>query len=221
MLKAVIFDMDGVLMNSEDIHYEVEKNILKRFDVDFKMEEHVRYVGQRTVDLWTGVCSDHGLASDPVLLAKEDNESYMLELQKGDFEPVSGIPELIDHLEECGIRMIIASSANRSNIEVVMEKFRLVDRFEGYASGQDVSRAKPNPDIFLLAAEKLRLEPENCLVIEDARHGVEAAKSAGMTCIGYRNPSSGDQDLSLANLIVDDINQLNVKLLNSLTTNIL
>ena len=217
MIKAVIFDMDGVLMNSEDIHYEVERNILKRFNVDFQMEEHVKYVGQRTADLWKGVCVDHSLDVEPELLAKEDNANYMQELKKGEFEPVRGIPQLIDHLEENGIRMIVASSATRSNIDIVMNKFGIVDRFEGYASGQDVQRAKPNPDIFLLAAEKLGLDPADCLVIEDAKHGVEAAKAAGMICIGYRNPSSGNQDLSSADLITDDINELNIEVFNKLT----
>lgn len=113
--------------------------------------------------------------------------------------------------------MIVASSATRHNIETVMAKFEIEEDFEGYASGQDVSRPKPNPDIFLLAAEKLGLAPQDCVVIEDAKHGVGAAKSAGMPCIGYRNSSSGDQDLSEADKIVDHIDLITIDLLKELT----
>ncbi|MFY0627527.1 MAG: HAD family phosphatase [Reichenbachiella sp.] len=214
MLKAVIFDMDGVLMNSEEIHYQVERDIIKRYGVEFEVTEHTKYVGQRTIDLWTGVCKNHGLDVDPAELALEDNQSYMQALQSGDIEPIEGIPELIAELKKEGIKMIVASSATRHNIETVMSKFVIEEDFEGYASGQDVKRPKPNPDIFLLASEKLNMSPSECVVIEDAKHGVHAAKAAGMTCIGYRNASSGNQDLSAADVIVNRIEEIDIDLLN-------
>ena len=217
MLKAVIFDMDGVLMNSESIHYQVERDILKRFDVSFQVEDHTKYVGQRTIDLWAGVCATHQLDVDPAVLALEDNQNYMSALENDDLAPIEEIPSLIQRLKEAGIRMIVASSATRHNIETVMSKFGIEEDFEGYVSGQDVDRPKPNPDIFLLAAEKLNIDPASCVVIEDAKHGVSAAKSAGMACIGYRNLSSGNQDLSKADVIVDAFGSIDLELLKRLT----
>ncbi|MFT7161627.1 MAG: HAD superfamily hydrolase (TIGR01509 family), partial [Bacteroidia bacterium] len=150
------------------------------------------------------------------ILSLLDNADYMQELKSGDIQPVPGVIELIKRLHEIEIPMIVASSAIRENIEVVTDRFGITKYFQGYVSGQDVERTKPNPDIFLKAAEKLNIEPENCLVIEDAKHGVEAAKAANMFCIGYRNLNSGDQDLSKADMIVDKIDEIKLNEINEL-----
>jgi HAD superfamily hydrolase (TIGR01509 family) len=217
MIKAVIFDMDGVIMDSEPIHYKIEKAILKNnFNEPFEFEDHARFVGQTTQDLWRTICKERNLSQGFEILSLLDNADYMQELKTGDIQPVPGVIELIEKLHEIEIPMIVASSAIRENIEVVTDRFGITKYFQGYVSGQDVERTKPNPDIFLKAAEKLNIEAENCLVIEDAKHGVEAAKAAGMFCIGYRNLNSGDQDLSNADMIVDEIDEIKLNEINEL-----
>ncbi len=210
MIKAVIFDMDGVILDSEPIHYQVEKAIMNDNGLEFQFEDHTKYVGQTTRDLWDDLCSKYQLPKAESL-ADLDEKHYLDELKSGRIEPISGVKELIISLYEQGYKLIIASSAVRGNIEVVMNEFDLNKYFQGYVSGQDVLKTKPNPDIFLKAAEKIGVSPEHCLVVEDAKHGVAAAKSAGMTCIGFQNLNSGNQDLSEADVIVDKIEEIKIK----------
>ena len=217
MLEAVIFDMDGVILDSEPIHYQTEKVILERMGVsNYPFEAHAEYVGMRTRDLWAGHIIKYGLSSTYQDLTIEGDEAYIQALKEGDFQPIVGVIDLIESLYKKGIKMIVASSASRENIQLVLDKFAVLHYFEGYVSSQDVKRTKPNPDIFLLAAEKLGVSPKNCVVIEDAKHGVSAAKSANMSCIGYRNENSGNQDLSAADKIVTAHSAIDIQLLNLL-----
>lgn len=218
MLEAVIFDMDGVIMDSEPIHHETEFEILKRFGVtDYPFSEHAQYVGMRTWDLWTGNIAKYGLQANAEDLTIEGDEAYIAALKEKDFGPIEGLVELLDRIKTNGTKMIVASSASRENIKLVLDKFAITQYFEGYVSSQDVEKTKPNPDIFLLAAKTLDVNPKNCVVIEDAKHGVQAAISAGMQCIGYRNLSSGNQDLSKAQVIVESHHNIDLKLLEELT----
>lgn len=213
MIKAVIFDMDGVILDSEPIHYEVEKKIMNDNGHDFQFEDHARYIGQTTRDLWDDLCTKHDLSEGAEKLAALDCHNYLNELKFGDIEPILGVKELIQSLYEQGYKLIVASSAVRENIEVVLGKFDLNTYFQGYVSGQDVKKTKPNPDIFLKAADKIGESPQNCLVIEDAKHGVAAAKSAGISCVAFRNLNSGNQDLSNADYIVNSIEEINIELI--------
>ena len=204
-------------MDSEPIHYKIEKTILKNnFNEPFEFQDHARFVGQTTQDLWRTICQERNLSQGFEILALLDNADYMQELRSGNIQPIAGVVDLIKALKEEGIPMIVASSAIRENIEVVIERFQIKDYFQGYVSGQDVEKTKPHPDIFLKAAEKLNISPKNCLVIEDAKHGVTAAKAAGMFCVGYKNLNSGDQDLSKADLVVDHINEIDLSKINLL-----
>ncbi|MEO9804597.1 MAG: HAD family phosphatase [Reichenbachiella sp.] len=222
MLEAVIFDMDGVIMDSEPIHYETEFEILKRFGVtEYPIEEHAKYVGMRTRDLWDGHITKYGLDATSEELTVEGDEAYIGALKENDFKPIAGLIDLLQRIKSGNIKMIVASSASRENIKLVLDKFAISDFFEGYVSSQDVKKTKPNPDIFLLAAKTLEVNPENCVVIEDAKHGVQAAVSAGMKCIGYRNQNSGNQDLSKADIILDSHDDIDLKLLEELTIDVL
>lgn len=217
MIEAVIFDMDGVIMDSEPIHYKIEKAILKNnFNEPFEFEDHARFVGQTTQDLWRTICKERNLSQGFEILSLLDNADYMQELKTGVIQPIPGVVRLIENLYEANIPMIVASSAIRENIEVVLDRFGITKYFQGYVSGQDIERTKPNPDIFLKAADNLNVAPKNCLVIEDAKHGIEAAKAAGTFCVGYRNLNSGDQDLSKADMVVDEIDMVNLNEINQL-----
>jgi len=216
MIEAVIFDMDGVILDSEPIHYRVEKAIMKENGFDFQFEDHAGYVGQTTQDLWDDLCTKHHLPIGAEVLSAIDEKNYLNKLKNGSIQPIAGVKELIESLHNDGIKLIIASSAVRNNIEVVMDKFDIRKYFEGYVSGQDVQKTKPNPEIFLKAAEKLDVSPEDCVVIEDAKHGVEAAKSAGMLCIAFKNLNSGNQDLSKADVVVDRMEEINIEMIQNL-----
>ncbi|MEQ6121047.1 HAD family phosphatase [Reichenbachiella sp. MALMAid0571] len=216
MIEGVIFDMDGVIMDSEPIHYKVEKAILANFNQPFEFEDHARFVGQTTRDLWKTLCEERNLPQGFEVLALLDNADYMQELEKGDIEPIDGLIGLLENIQNQQIPMVVASSAIRKNIETVISRFEIGSFFKGSVSGQDVENTKPNPEIFFKAAKVIDIKPENCLVIEDAKHGVEAAKAAGMFCIALRNLNSGNQDLSQADLIVNSLSEIDLNFVNQL-----
>jgi len=216
MIEGVIFDMDGVIMDSEPIHYKVEKAILANFEESFEFEDHARFVGQTTRDLWKTLCEERNLPQGFEVLALLDNADYMQELEKGEITPIAGLIELLKNLKAQKIPMVVASSAIRKNIDTVISRFDIRSYFEGSVSGQDVEKTKPNPEIFLKAAKVIDIKPENCLVIEDAKHGVAAAKAAGMFCIALRNLNSGNQDLSQADMIVNNLSEIDRNVVNQL-----
>ena len=126
-------------------------------------------------------------------------------------EPVTGIPGLLAEIKDAGLKLGLASSSGRDFIEIVLTKLDILDYFDVIVSGEEVEKSKPDPDIFLKTAGNLGVNPEDCLVIEDSRHGVKAAILAGMKCIGFRNPNSGTHDLSLADAVVHSITDIHIK----------
>ena len=127
-----------------------------------------------------------------------EKQSYFRDALTADekLEPIPGIIELLDEIKRARVKIGLASSSVRSFIALVLNNLEINHYFDAVVSGEDVKRSKPQPDIFLKAAEKLQVSPDACLVIEDSQHGVKAAIQAGMTCIGFNNPNSGSQDLS-------------------------
>lgn len=209
-MKAVIFDMDGVIIDSEPIHNRLMLKTFGHFGIPFDERDFVHYVGTTNAYLFREMKQKYEVAA-----SVEEMDSYqynlLMETIPGeDIEPVAGIPELLVDLKSRGIPAAVASSSSLALIELVTKKFNLQAYFAGYLSGEDLPRSKPDPAIYLLSAEKLGLRPAECLVIEDAALGVEAAKAAGMTCIAYRNPNSGAQDLSKADLVVDSIGEIDL-----------
>ena len=119
-------------------------------------------------------------------------------------------------LYQRGIKMALASSSPRSHIDAVLKMFNLTDYFHAIVCGEDTKEGKPSPDIFLNAAKIINTLPEDCIVIEDSYNGVLAAKAANMKCIGFKNPNSGNQDLSNADKIVTSLEDINIETLNEL-----
>jgi len=139
-----------------------------------------------------------------------ERTSYMdYLLSQENEEPMPGVAELIEELYKNKVKLVVASSASIKNIEIVLKMFNLERFFETKVSGDEVNNGKPAPDIFLYAAKVIGAQPEECIVIEDSKNGVEAAKSAGMKCIGFQNPNSGNQDLSSADMVINSFSEIN------------
>jgi HAD superfamily hydrolase (TIGR01509 family) len=113
------------------------------------------------------------------------------------------------------IKLAVASSSHKRMIEYVLKKLEIIDFFDSIVGAEDIDRSKPDPEIFLMSAKRLNVKPEECIVVEDSKLGVEAAKKAGMKCLGYFNPSSGKQDLSKADFVADDFCKLDIQKLLS------
>jgi len=135
----------------------------------------------------------------------------MFRLLEKEVQPTNGVVELLRRLKQMKIKLGIASSSHRRLIEYVLKKLEIASLFESVVGAEDIVNSKPDPEIFLTCARKLHADPKECLVVEDSKLGVEGAKKAGMRCLGYRNPSSGNQDLSKADIVTSDFSKLEIR----------
>jgi len=210
MIEAVIFDMDGVIVDSEPMHIEAEKQILSAYGVKASTEELREYTGTTAEFEFTDLIRKHKLNTTVERLFHE-KEKILFSLLEKKTKPMKGVIKLIRDLKQLGLKLAVASSGHRKLVNYFLQKLELADAFDSVVCAEDVTRSKPDPEIFLKAANSLEVNSAACIVIEDAKLGVEAAKSAGMKCIGYRNPNSGDQDLSKADFVIDDFSKLDVQ----------
>jgi beta-phosphoglucomutase family hydrolase len=209
MIKAVIFDMDGVIAETERAHIEAEKQTMLKHGVRISEDELHEYTGTTAKMMFTDLINKYNLDTtfEEIFREKEGVLDKMLE---EDIQPAKGVIDLLLLLKKKKIKLAVASSSHRKMIEHVLKKLMIIDLFDSIIGAEDINRSKPNPEIFLLSAKRLDVAPEECWVVEDSKFGVEAAKKAGMKCLGYANPSSGKQDLSKADLIVHDFRRLDV-----------
>lgn len=215
-LRAVIFDMDGVIIDSEPIHYEVNKDLYNDLEIEVSEEEYETFIGVSNKDVWSKLKKKHGLEETVDELVGRLQSKNIKHLQNSDEKPITGLLPLLELLKKEGITIGLASSSPRRYIEAVLEKFDIEDYFNEMVSGANMERGKPYPDIFIKITNKMNLKPEECVVIEDSEKGVLAAKTAGLKCIGYLNPSSGNQDLSKADITVDSLEEITFKMLTGL-----
>lgn len=210
MLKGIIFDMDGVLVNSEPVHYHAYLMALEKWGKFLTYEEYKKYIGTTNAVIINGLIEKYGL---PVS-AEEFNDlmkGYKAFLYERDGYPgVDGVPEMLKALKEAGYSLAVASSSPYENIVLATEALGIRKYFDKLVSGESVSNPKPAPDVFLKAAGELGFKPEECLVVEDSCHGVHAAENAGMPSIGFVNPDSGDQDLSCASRLTESFREVDV-----------
>lgn len=204
-MKAVIFDMDGVIIDSEPIHFQVDMQTMRDLGCNISVEELGKYVGTTNEYMLTDIKKNYDINK-----SIEEIISYKVEMTKrkiiqSDLEPIEGIEELLSKLKNKNIPAAIASSSPRDFIDIVISKFKLQDYFKYIVSGEEVANGKPSPDVYIETAKKLGISPKDCTVIEDSKNGVLAAKAAGMKCIGFQNANSGNQDLSKADIIVKSI----------------
>ncbi|HHZ12473.1 MAG: HAD family hydrolase [Caldicoprobacterales bacterium] len=211
MIKAFIFDLDGVIIDSEPLHYEADKIVFREFGIELADGELDGYVGIDTRQMVTELRDKYNIETsvDDLL---EKLQCVKLDLLKTwKFEAIDGIRDLISDLKNNNIAIALASSSPMRFIRLAIEKIGISKHFDLIVSGEHVDKSKPEPDIFLRAAHLLEVKPSECLVLEDSVNGVTAAKRAGMKCIGFLNPNSGNQDLSKADKIVTTLERLEYK----------
>jgi len=216
MIHTVIFDMDGVIIDSEPVYFEIDKQMFEELNIAVSFEEHCSYVGTSSQNMWDAIINKHGVINQREELMKKEYGLYMEYLANAnDLQPIDGVIELINDLHKSNFNLILASSSQRETIDIILDRFNISSFFVARISGSELAHSKPHPEIFLRAAELIRSEPGQCIVIEDSRNGVTAAKAAGMKCIGFLNPSSGDQNLTDADLVIGSFKQLDVDVIRS------
>lgn len=213
-MKAIIFDMDGVIVDSEPVHFKVERELLEELGGSITDEEHEEFVGTTDYHMWSTFKEKFNLQASVEEMMDKKRSRFIENIEE--IELIPNFLEFIEGVLEKEYKLALASSNNKKAVGKIVEFFELEKYFDFIISGEEVEKGKPNPEIFLTAAEKLDVNPENCLVIEDAETGVEAAKSANMKCIGFKARSDSKQDLSKADLVVGDYKELELENLEKL-----
>jgi HAD superfamily hydrolase (TIGR01509 family) len=214
LLKAVLFDMDGVIIDSEPQHARAAILALQKYNVDISIDYAYQFIGTTTYHMCQRMVEDFSMNITPeeLLHANEECKDYLTKTEG--YEPIPYIVDLMKDLHKHGIKMIIASSSSGPSIKEVMQFLQIEEIFDGYISGTTVAHPKPAPDVFLAAAKQLGVEPSECIVIEDSYNGVTAATAAGITSIGFLNPNSGNQDLSQAAILVEGFDEVDYQFIN-------
>lgn len=209
-MKAVIFDMDGVLVDSQPYHFKADIDTMAEYGVIKDQKFYEAFAGTLTDNRMRTLRDMFGL-DVPAEELIEKREKMILDIMANeDIKPVSGIPELLRSIKALGLKTAVASSSGIELIKLVLDRLGIAVYFDSITSGNDVKRGKPSPDIFLLAAERIGVNPRDCFVVEDSENGVKAAKSAGMKALGYINPTSGNQCLDMADAVTDDFRKVDI-----------
>ena len=180
-VRAVIFDMDGVLVDSEPFGFEALRRVMARYGLGYSEEENTEFLGRTTLESCHILKARHALPDSAETLAGYYIEGMLAQIGDGPI-PMPGVPRVLEQVRAGGYRLALASSAEVRVIQANLTALALGPLFEAVVSGTQVARGKPAPDVFLAAAERLAVAPNRCLVIEDSRNGLLAAKAAGMTC---------------------------------------
>jgi HAD superfamily hydrolase (TIGR01509 family) len=210
MIKAIIFDKDGVIINSEKMKAKAWGKALEKFGARGGLEWYEERAGLPRKDLCEMAVRDFSLSAEPEEISQMKQKFYS-ELTKNGVEPVASAVDLLRSIPKNKIKIGLASSDYRENIERELSMIGVYDLFDAITSGVDeVKKDKPHPEIYLVTAKKLETDPSECIVVEDSQAGVAAAKDAGMTCIGYQNPETKRQDLSKADIVIGDFSNLSL-----------
>ena len=180
-IRAVIFDMDGVLVDSEPFGFEALRRVMIRHGLPYSQEENAEFLGRTTLDSCRILKQRHGLPASVETLADWYVEGMLEQIARGPV-PMIGVPDVLHRVRASGYRLALASSAEVRVIEANLAALSIRPLFEAVVSGTQVARGKPAPDVFLAAADRLGTPPARCLVVEDSRNGLLAAKAAGMRC---------------------------------------
>jgi beta-phosphoglucomutase len=217
MIKTVIFDMDGVIVDTEPVHHYAYFQLFKELNIEVSEEKYSTFTGFSTRNTFQTLKELFPLEAsvEELIQRKRDlfNDAFD---SKADLELLSGVGDLIENLHQNGMQLIVASSASKVTIDRVFKRFDLDQYFSHIVSGEDFPKSKPHPAIFLHAASLSNAPKENCIVIEDSTNGVKASKAAGIYCIGYRSLNSKNQDLAEADQIVNDFKELNFGIISQI-----
>ena len=213
-IEAVIFDLDGVIVDTAQYHFDAWKELAAEWNYTLTLEDNEKLKGisrmesVERISRWAGIQVTQEKLND---VAKRKNELYLNLCTNLSFNNVlAGISELIDALKEHRIKVSLGSASR--NARFVLDRLELSETFDVIVDGTNVSKSKPNPEVFLTAAQQLGVPPQNCLVIEDAPAGIEAALSAGMQVVGL-----GDsKELKRAHLVKATAKNLTIKQLNNI-----
>ncbi len=205
MESAIIFDNDGVIIDSEPLHIEADLLTLQSYGIELQPEALHRFIGVKDLEMWRILKEELALPNSPEVLREKKEQLRDRIFLPERLVPIPGIPELFETVRRAGWKIAVASSSARTLIGPWLQLMGLMSFLDAFVTGEDVRHGKPHPEPYQLAAARLGLLPEDCVAVEDSPHGVASAKNAGCRCIGFRTPGGPHQDLSGADHIISDI----------------
>ncbi len=217
MVKTVIFDMDGVIVDTEPVHKYAYFKHFEELGIDVSEELYATFTGNSTRNVFQKIKDQFGLDHEVEDLIHRKRSIFNDAFDtKPDLELIAGVESLIKDLHASDVELILASSASKSTISRVFNRFKLNYYFTHKVSGEDFVKSKPDPTIFIHAASLSKNKVEECIVIEDSTNGVKAAYAAGIYCLGYNSENSKLQNLEGASVLVDDFFKIDANFIKSL-----
>ena len=209
MIKAVIFDMDGVVVDTEPLSHRANMKFYQSLGINVSDDVYSTFIGNSDKNIIQKIKDIYKVETDDDVLLQQCLDYYCDEFDNDStLELMPGVKNLIIDLHTNGMIILLASSSSKVKIERVFKRFGLHQYFSYIISGQDFEFSKPHPAIFLEAVKKSGFTADECIIIEDSTNGIKAATSAGVYCIGYKNDEHSLQDTSLADKIITDFKQL-------------
>ena len=199
MLKGAIFDLDGLLVDTESLQWQGWGEVLKPFGISLSKEDYLKYAGKAGKIIEAELIKDYNLNIKKSSLLKEKEDLLLKWLRAKPLKAFSFAKEAIKFFKKFKIKVAVVSGGPRNEVEFKLKKIKLYHLIDVIISGSDVKKGKPNPDIYLLGVEKLNLKPKDCISFEDTEYGVKSAKSAGLICVAIPNEFSKKQNFSKAN----------------------
>ena len=210
MLKAVIFDMDGVIIDSEPMHIKAYNDMFNEVGIEVSTQLYESFTGQSTINICKRLCNHFNLSESPETLVALKRKYYKRFFESdSDLALIDGVLDIIKEYHENELTLVLGSSASMNGINQIFERFDLNKYFSAKFSGADLKQSKPHPEIFIKAANSTGFKREECMVIEDSTNGIEAAKAAGIFCVGYDSFHSKNQDYSKADVVIKKFDEIN------------
>jgi HAD superfamily hydrolase (TIGR01509 family) len=217
MIQTVIFDMDGVIVDTEPVHRYAYFHHFDELNIPVTDEMFATFTGNSTRNVFQKLKDIFNLEHEVEHLIQRKRSIFNDAFDtKKDLHLLDGVEDLIKDLYQNGIQLILASSASKVTIDRVFKRFHLHQYFSDIVSGEDFPKSKPHPAIFEHAASLSMAPKDECIVIEDSSNGIEASVVAGIFCIGYNSEHSKLQDLSKADLIINHFNELSAEKIKNL-----
>ncbi|MBS3175848.1 HAD family phosphatase [Candidatus Woesearchaeota archaeon] len=205
MKKAILFDLDGLLVDTETLGIDVAVRVCKGLGIELTKTEQKSFIGVTDERFYQELFNKRNCDFDVQEILKKHFSLYE-ELLKTSLKPFPGACDLLKVLKRQGYKLGLVSGSTTEQINIILDKLKIKTFFNVIVSCEDITKSKPNPEGYLIASKKLRISPENCVVLEDAETGVIAGKKARMKVIGVTN--NGGQDLSSADIIVKNLMEL-------------
>jgi HAD superfamily hydrolase (TIGR01509 family) len=207
-LKAILFDHDGTLVNSEYIHYFHWKRVMDKYSKNFLLNSYIKsFTGVPTMQNALDLIAMFNLDETPQKLIEAKAEMSHISLIEKEYQLMPYALEIVEFCKHKELLMCVVSGSNHDEVVHSIDNQNMLQYFEFIVGGDDVKHSKPAPDVYLKALKDLGLKTKECLAVEDTSSGIQAAKSAGLKCIGVKSEYSATQDFSAADIVFSNLNE--------------